>query len=1058
MGIALKRKRIIYLLTGIILVPVILFTALTAFVFWKKDMIIRELLDTVNEDFRGEIVIKSTRISPFANFPYVSIDLKQLQVYEDKTRSSLPFLVLQDVYIGFDLLTLVKGSMDIKAIKLANGHINLVQHTDGTYNLTNALSGEKEIESASEEFHLDLKSIELVNVDITKLNEEDQLMLEAFIDYAKSKFKTTDNHVTVSLNSKFLFNVISHGDTTFVKHKHFELHTQLDFIEDQQLLVIQPSEVKLEKALFRMDGNVDLDDDMNLNIRFEGSKPDFNLFLAFAPEELMPALLRYENAGKIYFRASVSGKSINGHSPLVEADFGCEDAFFNNKATRTRLDDLYFHGHFTNGEARNTSTMEFSLLDFSAKPEAGTFSGKLLVKNFESPEIDMQLRSEFELGFLADFFDIDNLQNLKGSIALTMNFHDIVDLANPEKSIEKLNESYFTELDIRNLSFSSPAFHLPLKNLDLRATMDGHEAKIEKFTMNVGNSDISLTATISDLPAILHHTNDPVIADMNISSTALDIRELTSGDTVNTDPFNERIENFSMKLKFLSSAKAFTESPNLPKGEFFIEDLFAKLTHYPHTLHDFHADVFIDDRDFRIIDFTGMIDKSDFHFNGKLRNYDLWFENEPVGDTQVEFFLNSALLQLEDLFSYGGENYIPEDYRHEVFSNLKIHGYADLHFNKGLKSSDVYIDQIETSMKVHPMRFEKFKGRIHYEDEHLLVEELSGKIGKTEFVTSLNYYLGKDETIKKRDNHFSLKARYLDFDELFNYNPPPSSANMTPQDHEAGFNMYDVPFTDMRFDFDIRQLNYHRYSITDFFARARTTPEHFIYIDTLSLHAAGGSIQTRGYFNGSNRNAIYFNPVMTMQDVDLDKLLFKFENFGQDHLVSENLHGRLSGKLTGKIHVHADMVPIIDDSEINIDFTVVNGRLENYPMLEAMADYFKDKNVSKVKFDTLSNRLTLNKGVMTIPRMTINSSIGFLQISGKQDMNLNMEYYVRVPWRMVTKAAMQKMFASRKETNPEQEDEIQYLDESKRIRFINLKITGTPDNYTISTGKDSIVY
>ena len=147
-----------------------------------------------------------------------------------------------------------------------------------------------------------------------------------------------------------------------------------------------------------------------------------------------------------------------------------------------------------------------------------------------------------------------------------------------------------------------------------------------------------------------------------------------------------------MKLKFNSSAKAFTESPHLPLGEFVIEDLYAELSNYPHTLHDFHADVFIDDQNFRIIDFSGMIDKSDFHFSGKLENYDLWFEEQPKGDTKITFDLTSKLLQLQDLFSYGGENYVPEDYRHEEFQNFKAHGRAELHFDTILYSSDIHLD------------------------------------------------------------------------------------------------------------------------------------------------------------------------------------------------------------------------------------------------------------------------------------------------------------------------------------------------------------------------------
>src|SRR5690606_36977185 len=154
-----------------------------------------------------------------------------------------------------------------------------------------------------------------------------------------------------------------------------------------------------------------------------------------------------------------------------------------------------------------------------------------------------------------------------------------------------------------------------------------------------------------------------------------------------------------------------------------------------------------------------------------------------------------------------------------------------------------------------------------------------------------------------------------------------------------------------------------------------------------------------------------------------------------------------------KVHLHADMVPIIDDSEIQLAVEVRQGRLEHYSALDALSDYFKDKNLSRVLFDTLRNQFELNKGTLSIPKMTINSSLGFIEISGKQDMNMNMEYYLRIPLKMVTQVGMGKLFG-KKEDTASQEDEIQYRDESKRIRFVNLKLTGTPDNYKISLGKD----
>ena len=67
--------------------------------------------------------------------------------------------------------------------------------------------------------------------------------------------------------------------------------------------------------------------------------------------------------------------------------------------------------------------------------------------------------------------------------------------------------------------------------------------------------------------------------------------------------------------------------------------------------------------------------------------------------------------------------------------------------------------------------------------------------------------------------------------------------------------------------------------------------------------------------------------------------------------------------------------------------------------------------------------------------------------------NLNMEYYFSIPWKVVTRAGFQKLFSSKGQDNTGQVDEIQYQDESKRTRFLNVSIKGTPDDYSVKLGK-----
>jgi hypothetical protein len=1037
--------------------PVILFFTLVLIVYVKQDDIVQDLIADLNKDFRGATELKDSHISMFENFPYISIDLEEFKVFETKEKSGEPLIQMDDVYVGFNLWTILTGKMDVKKIKLVNGSIDLVQNIEGEFNIVNALTTETEIESPEEEFHLDLKRIELENVDISKLNEANGLKVEAFIKTANAKFETSPKHVLAACETEFVMNIIKENDTTFFKNKEVQLDTQLDFLKEENSITLSPSVVQFGGSEFNAEGSIDFDDDVYLDLKFSGDKPNFDLLVALAPEDLMPTLEQYENEAQISFNSKIKGKSVNGHSPQVTANFSCKNGYIINPKTNKKIDGINFKATFSNGKNQHLSTMVATLENFTARPKGGSLAGNIKISDFTAPLVHLDLASKFDLGFVSKFLNIDHLQKVSGKGEVNIEFDDIIDLDNPELAIAELDQSYKMKFALRNARFESDQMDLPVKKLNLLADVNGKKVSVKITDLNYGKSDLNLTASVDDLPAIIHHSDKEVDTRLSITSEYLDIYEITGGKEKNG--FDEQIEELQMDFDFKASARAFTESKHLPQGEFFIENLYAKLKHYPHTLHDFHADIFVEEEDLRIVDFSGMIDKSDFTFTGMVEHYEKWLNNKTDGDSKIEFDLVSNMLQLESLFSYQGENYVPEEYRHEQFDDLKLHGFVYLHYDDALKSVDLNLDRFDGKMKVHPLKLQNFKGRVHYEDDHLVVEDFQGKLGKSSFKTTLHYYLGKNDKIRKRDNHFSVDASYLDIDQLIKYNPAPAIKNNKAErtgspkvDHNSGFNIYELPFTDMTFDLKIDHLNYHRYLIHNMEGSLRTTPDHYLYVDNLHMDASGGHFKIDGYFNGSNPDEIYFHPTINATNIDLDKLLFKFENFGQDYIVAENLHGRFTGEITGKVLMYPDMTPKIDQSEVHMDIDVTNGSLERFEMLSYLSDYFSDKNLSKVLFDTLQNSLDLVDGVMTIPKMTINSSLGHMEISGKQDMNGNMEYYLSIPWKMVTRAASSKLFGRKKEEVPEdQTDEIQYGTEKQR--YVNVIITGDENGYKFRLGK-----
>lgn len=1044
------RKKI-KIISAIIFIPLLIFTSVVGVLFIKKDSIVKSILNDFSENYVGDFSVGEVAISPFENFPYISIDLKDFVFYEDKDKTKSPMMQVDDLYVGFDLWTILRGDYDIKSIKLKHGHLTILQDEEDNFNILNAIQSIEESpeEESEEKINLNLEKIELVDIHLRKINLRDSLELSFSIQEAKTGLTYKQDLLDMQLDTELYFSIIAKSDTTFVNQKYMEFHTNFSYNLTSDFIDFTSADVVVETGVFDMTGSIDLADDAYMDLTFTGKSNNFDLFFSLAPNEVGEALKAYENQGKVFFEAAIKGKSTNYNSPSVEAKFGCENGFFDNFENDKQLTDLSFLGSFSNGEDNHMRTSEIKIQNFSAKPDAGIFSGNLSISNFESPEVDVQLDSDFDLNFLTGFFNLNDLRNLTGKVQLQMNFKDIIDLENPERALEEFNQSYFTKLRVDNLNFQSDSFHLPIKNLSIRAEADSKITEVELFEFTLGESDFYFKGSLTNLPDLIHQTNRNVEVDLLFRSKFINFTEITSKQE---EVFDEEVSNFTAKFKFKGKANTFQVSEHLPVGDFYIEEFNAKMKNYPHALHDFFAYLYFSENEIKVREFKGMVDDSDILFSGNLANYTLLFKEQPNGKINFDYKLASNKLSFADIFSYGEENYVPEDYRDEELTQLRSNGKIELTYRDSLVAQDIHIDEFKGKLTIHPLKFEKFKGNLHFEDKQLTFNDFAGKLGKSEFKASGNFYLGEEETLKKAGDVFNFKASYLDIDELTNYEEPKEGEDVV---HDDVFNVFEVPFRNMKIDASIGKLNYHKYELKNFSTSIRIQDDKFVYVDQLSMEAANGKVGFTGYFNGSNKDSIYLHTDLKMKDVDVDKLLFKFDNFGQDQLVSDNLHGIMTGRIRGKILMHPDLTPNVAKSDLTIDVSLKNGMLENFEPLHAMASFFDDKNLNKVFFGSLENRLQLKDGNIIIPNMVINSSLGFMQLSGKQSVDMQMDYYMRIPLRMVTQVASRKLFGSRNRVvDPTQEDEVIYKDEDRNIRYVNVRMQGTPDNYDISLRKN----
>jgi hypothetical protein len=1046
--------------TGVAVVaalPPVLFAAALAVAAARQDAVVTRVLALVNDQIAGSVRIEGSRISPFADFPRISIDLEGVELLEDEAHGAARVLRLDDVYLGFDLRRLLRGVPEIRSVRVEGGQVDLVERGDGTLNLANALASPTAAAADAATAGaaaspgiagIDLRAVALREVGISKTSEAGEYRAAIRIERGDLALRSITDLLELQLDAALDVSVDHRGKPTFFRDRHVTVTTALSLEPRRSRLAVGQSRVTLEDAVFRLAGTVDLANDVDLDLALEGDKPNFDLFLAFAPPELATVLAGYENSGRIFFAARVTGPSINGKTPAVEIDFGCENGMLARPATGDALRNLGFRARFSNGAGRSAATSGFTLTNVNADPAVGFFRGDLKVTNFDAPEVDLQLDADLDLDFLARFLGFDDRVDVAGNVRLKTSFREVVDLQRPETALARVGQSYATTLAVSDLRIRSPEWPAAFEDINVDLEIRETTARLRSLRGRYGAASVALSGSVSGLPSLLLQTTAPLEARLELEARNWQPsawREQLAG--VVDLPALPDIERASGRLRLVTTGDALAR-PGLPAARLLAEGFTIETGGKIPPLRD--LEVLLETRPDAVeaLKLAGRLGDSVVSVDGAARDIAPLLDGRP-GSVSGTLRVRAPLLRFRDLQAAAAGLALPDDWSDERVEqlDLQLRAAVQVDADGGVAAADIDVASLAGSLSVHELPLSNGRGRFHWDASGLTVSRAGARLGESS--VEIDYAPG--DSAAARPAVLTVRAPVLDFDALTNWSPPAAGE---PVAHDSGFSLFDLDFPDLRVELTADRVTYHRMRIEDLQARLVTRPDHSGSVEILDLRVAGGHLALRGDFDGETRERIRFQTRLDLRDVELDQLLFKFENFGQDHLVSENLHGRLTGTVEGLVILHADLTPIVDQSKVEVDVVVQDGMLENFGPLQALSGYFRDRNLARLRFGDLGNRLRLTDGVMEIPAMTVNTSLGFVEVSGQQALGGSAEYLVRVPWRMVTGAAVSRLFGGRRPTDvdPDSLDEIQYRDAERRVRFITLRITSDGDDWRVALG------
>ncbi|WP_375562559.1 AsmA-like C-terminal region-containing protein [Bernardetia sp. OM2101] len=1075
-----KRKKLWrWLLIGFI--TLFISVLIAPYILYKnQDFIAEKVTEKLNEMQVGHTTLGGLHISPFKNFPYISVDLEDLKFYSSDDETQRPVYAFEDVYIGFDAWKLLGGEYTIKKVVVQKGELHIIRFEDSTINLVLAKSlNPKELKTELEKaekdennhFHLDLKSIELVDIFVEKEDRLENNLVQTQIKKAKSTFiyntSFIDNHLDIDFE---LVDLNLHKMDFFV-NKHINIISDIHYNLKDNYLDIDPSELHIEGGIFGLEGRIDIENDIFMDLVVSGKKPDFKLITSFAPPDVYKKLEKYRNEGEVYFKGIIQGKAM-GNAPQITLEFGCKNAHFINPNSSKSINDLSFAGFYTNGEEHNLKTSELYLENLSGKPNESFVKGSFHVINFDDPYFSIDLHSNLNLTSLYELFELDMVKDLKGQAIIDMNIDELLDANDIQSILGKLKDGTDSRIILKDVSFSAPDYYPhPIKNLNAKASFVGGKLQIDYFDIAIEDSKLELSGLVSNLTALLHNKDADVEADLKGKASKLNLPVLLAFDSALSKSTTEVISNLVFDTKFLTNTKYIRQADGIPQGEFLVDSLFFDLKNYAHTIHDFHIDIMIDENDVRVKRFHGEIDKSNFDLDAYLKNYHALLPKHDAKPIEFYIDIKSDNLIFNDLLTYEGKNYLPEEYKDETLKDFEVEALLninskDLLASDFFKNTDLKLTDLHGKFRQHKLKVEGLHGDFSMRKGDLSIKNFSGRLGKSDIKLEAQLFNYFDST-KTSKAKVKLVAQNLDVNEIMNYEEPKKESNKSlnkvgetalAANHDSVFNIFSIEFPNLELDAKVGDLTYHNYHLTNITTQMRSTSEHYLYIDSLSFGSADGHFGLNGYFNGSDPTHIYFDSDLKIDDADLDRLFFRFDNFGQDFLVKENIHGRISGTVKSKVRMHTDLVPYLSETEAHAELNIRDGSLVNFPPFEAFSDYMGDKNLQNVRFGELANIFNIKKGNVDIPRMEISSSLEYMFISGTQnfDTDLKMNYVVEVPFKLVRQAAWQAMFKKNKKAAKDLEkieNEIQSSDPDKNAAMISINIFGTPEDFDFKMGK-----
>ncbi|MGC4058196.1 MAG: AsmA-like C-terminal region-containing protein [Chitinophagaceae bacterium] len=338
----------------------------------------------------------------------------------------------------------------------------------------------------------------------------------------------------------------------------------------------------------------------------------------------------------------------------------------------------------------------------------------------------------------------------------------------------------------------------------------------------------------------------------------------------------------------------------------------------------------------------------------------------------------------------------------------------DLHYEGGMKKDSkyplnisAYVDlrQIEMTYRPRNLHFHKCNVRLQVLNNDIKVVESELNTERSQvFIAAysrdfLSLYREHPENILIEAQ---VRSRHIDLNEFQSFLQSRPQAVRQPKKSSGNGDTPD--FLDEALDLSRTHLTVAVDKVTFKRFDARNIKGDLLLLSNgielrnASLEHADGNLSMSGALHNTDARRPDFSINAKVEHTSIGKLLYAFDNFGQQSFHPENIRGTID--VTSHLEGQLDDSNAIVGSSLRgtATFDIRHGALVNFrPLLKMGRLLFRKERLEQVNFERIHNTFTIRGNEIDIPPMWVNTDLIDMQIQGVYSLGIGTDILLEIP-------------------------------------------------------------